>query len=192
MAKGKGYFILQRALLDSELWTGEPFTRGQAWADLIGRANYETRETWIGARVVQIPRGTLFTTYEELAGRWHWSKKKTMRFVKELEKAEMCTAKSTTKGTAIFLDNYAKYQLQGTAKDTTEEPRGNREGTAGELSTIICKKERNKEGENARASARPPRNITKNPDGSYTEILPTGESVLYPPWAPPESFEEEG
>lgn len=192
MPRNKGYFTVQRSFLESEEWLREPFTRGQAWLDLIGRANYEPRETWVGARRVVIPRGTLFTTYSELAKRWRWGKGKTIRFVHELEAAGMCTANSTANGTAITIDNYNKYQLSRYTDETADGPQTDHERTANGLSTIICEKEINKKGENARASARPPRNITKNPDGSYTEILPTGESVLYPPWAPPESFEEEG
>lgn len=192
MPKNKGYFTLQRDLLESKLWLGEPFTRGQAWADLIGRANFEDSETWIDGRAVLVPRGSLQTTFGELAARWKWSRRKTWEFIKELERVQMAVSKRNARGTLITIENYDKYQLRGNALRNDDGTPAERSRNDGGMSTIIKRNSINKEGENARASARPPRNITKNPDGSYTEILPTGESVLYPPWAPPESFEEEG
>lgn len=145
MAKNKGFIKVERSLLESDFWLSEPFTRAQAWIDLIGLANYEAREVWAGARCLKIPRGSLFTTFSRLAARWGWSKKMTMCFIRELENAKMCTAQGTAKGTTITIENYNKYQLRGTADDTASEPQGNRSGTARELSSIIERKERNKE-----------------------------------------------
>ena len=35
----KGYVKIHRELLEHPIWTSEKFTRGQAWADLILKAN---------------------------------------------------------------------------------------------------------------------------------------------------------
>ena len=31
----KGWIKLHRSMFDNDLWTAEPFTKGQAWIDLI-------------------------------------------------------------------------------------------------------------------------------------------------------------
>lgn len=37
----EGWIKLHRKLSDNPLWTCEPFTKGQAWVDLILLANHE-------------------------------------------------------------------------------------------------------------------------------------------------------
>ena len=39
------YFAVNRRLIRSEMWTSEPFTRGQAWVDLIGLARWDDGPT---------------------------------------------------------------------------------------------------------------------------------------------------
>ena len=172
MDSKNGYFVITRALLDSELWNGEPFTRGQAWIDLIGRANYRETERFIGARLVKIPRGSLFTTIEALAKRWRWSRHKTADFIKELEKAEMLSVERTQKGTALTIENYGKYQLGGTLKGIPEGHSRDIDGTLTGQSTILEELKNIKKGENARERA--------TPDGDIEE-LPDGTQVYYPP-----------
>ena len=41
MGQKTSFFTIDRKLLEEELWLAEPFTKGQAWLDLIGRASYK-------------------------------------------------------------------------------------------------------------------------------------------------------
>lgn len=180
MAKYKGFFKVERAFLDSDLWLSEPFTRAQAWLDLIGLANYEAREVWEGAQCLKIPRGSLFTTLSRLSARWRWSKKKTMRFLNELENAGMCTTKGNAKGTAITIENYNKFQLRGNANDTEEETLGKRSGNARELSSII---ERNKEIKNIKNMERENDDISEDPRviGEFVDPRTGEERIIIRP-----------
>ena len=48
----KGYVKIHRELLDNSIWTSEKFTRGQAWVDLILKAN--SQPGWVRKRGVRI------------------------------------------------------------------------------------------------------------------------------------------
>ena len=105
----KGYFMIDRGLLEHFIWTEDkPFSRGQTWVDLIGRANWKATERWSGAELVKVKRGQLLTSEGALAERWGWSRGKVRRYLDALEKAGMIAKNSTAKGTAITLENYAK------------------------------------------------------------------------------------
>lgn len=123
------FFTIDRRLLHEDLWTAEPFTRGQAWVDLIGRANFANTKT--------LKRGEIIVSERTLAERWHWSRKKVQSFLAFLEAENMVkieriqgtskgTTKGTSKGTRLKLENYSKYQDQGTTKGTSQ---GTRKGT---------------------------------------------------------------
>ena len=50
------YIKLYRALATSPLWTKEPFTRGQAWADLLLLANYAPGHLRVRGNRIEIPQ----------------------------------------------------------------------------------------------------------------------------------------
>ena len=158
MGARTSFFTIDRRLLEEELWLSEPFTKGQAWLDLIGRARYKDTE--------ETKRGEIITSERELAARWKWTRKKVQCFIQSLEKAGMITRRpqgtregtrqGTNKGTSLTLENYAFYQGQGTSKGTSE---GTREGTKNRKSTYSNKT--NKTNIN---------NISYMPDGIREEL----------------------
>lgn len=151
----EGYFTIARSLLEHEIWTEDkPFNKGAAWVDLIGRANWKRSERMVGAELIKVQRGQLLTSEGALAERWGWSKKKVHRYLIMLESAGMVSRKGTAKGTAITIENYSKYQLQGTTLRPALEPPRNRSGT-GE-GVLKNKDNKDNKGNNARAGARPP------------------------------------
>lgn len=156
----EGYFTIERALLEHNIWTEEPFTKGQAWVDLIGRANFKKKERLYGGRCITIGRGQLITSTRALAKRWQWSEKKVRNFLGALKDAEMVSTKGTALGTLITVENYTKYQPQGRAKDTAEEQALDADRTqTGRTEGIHKKKEKkeknDKKGEYARTRATP-------------------------------------
>ena len=151
----EGYFVIARSLLEHPIWLKDkPFSKGQAWVDLIGRANWRTTERMIGAELLKVKRGQLITSELALAERWGWSKKKVHRYLIMLENAGMVSRNGTAKGTTLTVENYSKYQFQRPALDPTEEPQRNRRGTA--KGTLKNKDNKENKGNNARAGARPP------------------------------------
>lgn len=108
MSKRTTFFTVDRKLLDEELWLNEPFTRGQAWIDLIGRASYaDTQLT---------KRGELLISERGLAKRWKWSRGKVSRFLDYLEKEGMIMRTTNrannraTYGTTLRIEKYEDYQ----------------------------------------------------------------------------------
>lgn len=147
------FFKVYRSLLDDPLWLSEPFTYGQAWVDLIGRANFADKDNFYRGRYQQIKRGQIATSQQELADRWKWSRHKVNTFLRNIECAGMVTTKSTTFGTTITIEKYALYQDTRTTKGTTKELRKDIGGTSeghrediGGTQNKKEKKERREEG----------------------------------------------
>ena len=109
-----GFFKVDRALLEHELWLKEPFTKGQAWLDMVGRANYEDNGT--------IKRGQFPTSALKLAERWQWHRSKVRRFLDMLVEMEMIAYESSQKGIIITILNYEKYQKNDQKNRPTNRP----------------------------------------------------------------------
>ena len=109
-----------RSLAENELWLLEPFTKGQAFWDLVMNANHADGRFICGNEVVKIKRGQYFTSELKLSKRWGWSRNKVRAYLKLLESLKMGTAKGTAKGTLITIENYGIYQGKQTDDSTTQ------------------------------------------------------------------------
>ena len=114
----KGWIKLWHKLGDSPLWLSEPFTRGQAWVDLLLMAS--TQET-------DRP-GAVCCSIRYLARRWKWSKGKVSRFIDYLEKdgtvfrTQNGPQNGTRHGTLLTIAKYRRYQIDRTQNRTEDEP----------------------------------------------------------------------
>lgn len=115
-----GYVKINRTVQDNWVWKNKPFSRGQAWIDLIMLANHSDVKDVKRGILVEYKRGTVHHSILELSELWGWSRKKTTRFLNELEKDGMVSVKSTTQGTTITIVNYDVYQIKGTTKGATQ------------------------------------------------------------------------
>lgn len=107
----QGYFKTYRSLLNSDLWLGERFTRGQAWIDLIGLARHTDGQTRVAGEIIKIKRGQVARSIVNLSLRWKWNKKTTMKFLKELSQSEhQILVEPMRRITLITVINYDKYQ----------------------------------------------------------------------------------
>lgn len=117
------FFTIDRRLLEDKLWTAEPFTKGQAWVDLIGRASYKDTD--------ELKRGEIITTERELATKWKWPNAKVHRFLEFLETEQMITrskvrSKNRSKERSkITLEKYDFYQ-GARSKERSNERSNNR------------------------------------------------------------------
>lgn len=120
MSKRTTFFTVDRKLLESELWLSEPFTKGQAWVDLIGRASYEDGDL--------TKRGQLLISERGLAKRWKWTRGRVRWFLQRLEKNGMIaqtsqrTTSQPTQGTTLTIENYDKYQSAQPKERPKERP----------------------------------------------------------------------
>ena len=124
----RGWISLHRKLQDHWLWEDKPFSKGQAWIDLLISANHKEKKTLIGNTLIDIEKGSFITSEVKLADHWGWGRKKVRTFLKLLEDEEMIIKKSTTKYTSITIVNYTSYQPSG----RDEEQQKNNEGTTKE------------------------------------------------------------
>ena len=105
-----GYIKLHRRLMESPIWTSEKFTRGQAWVDLILKANAQPGYVRKHGSRINLERGDVGYSIKELSRQWGWSESKTRRYLKELEDDGMVTLKKTNVSCTITLLNYDYWQ----------------------------------------------------------------------------------
>lgn len=115
----QGWIKLDRQITDNFLWESRPFSHGQAWIDLLLMANREDRKRIFNGEIVELKAGTVYTSILQLSHRWGWNRKKTTAFLELLEKEGMVTTKRTTQGTTLTIENWDKFQNQGTTQCTT-------------------------------------------------------------------------
>lgn len=119
-----GWIKLHRSLEHSKLWLSEPFTRGQAWVDILILANHKGGHIRVSGQRIDIARGECGWSEANLAIRWRWSRGKVRRFINELECDQMLTKKTNTRTTILTICNYDKYQgldeVDGTTDGTTD------------------------------------------------------------------------
>lgn len=148
----QGWVKIHRDLLDNELWSDKPFTKGQAWIDLLLLANHRDKNALLGNCTELVERGSLITSELKLMERWGWGRKKVKLFLNFLESQKMIERNANNKRTAITIVNYGFYQdcdlekeQQKNSKGTAKEQRRDSTGTAKGQQRDTNKKERRKE-----------------------------------------------
>ena len=129
-----GWIKLHRKIMESSLWSDEPFDERSAWVDLLLMANYEDKQILFNGKSITVKAGQRITSIRKLAHRWHWSNGKVERYLKKLEDAEMISRKRDTNGhtnrdtlrdkngTLITIVNYGFYQgMRDTNEDTNRD-----------------------------------------------------------------------
>lgn len=104
---------LHRKLMDDPLYFAEPFTKMQAWIDLLLLANFADRVMFIRGNRVTIKRGQVAYSREWFSGRWRWSRGKIDRFLDMLERENMIGRQKSAVITCISILNYDAYQDNG-------------------------------------------------------------------------------
>ena len=122
----KGWIKLSRGVKDNLVWQDRPFSKGQAWIDLLLSVNHTDKTILINGNARKIKKGQCWTSEKKLAERWGWSRNKVRHFLHLLKVQGMVTVESTSNGTALTIVNWGKYQDRGTSKGTAK---GTAEGT---------------------------------------------------------------
>ena len=116
----KGWISLHRQIWDNWVWKDKPFSKGQAWIDLLLMANYEDKKVLIGNQLITVKRGSFVTSVRKLCDRWGWSNTKVRAFLSLLEQDGMLIVKSDAKKTTITIVNYSDYQDLNISKNDTK------------------------------------------------------------------------
>lgn len=150
-----GKFVIDRAIFDNPLWQDKPFTKGQAWVDLVGHAEYEDTTVLKGYELFDVKRGEVLTTLNELATRWGWNTSKVNKFLSFLESENQIERKTKNKGTLISIEKYSIYQFENSKmkneRKTKEKPIKNKEKTDEKPTSYKKRNNSNKSNKNARA-----------------------------------------
>ena len=89
----KGWIPVHRQLQEHWLWADKPFSKGQAWVDLLLLANHSDKKFLLGNELVEVNTGSFITSELKLADRWGWSKTKVRAFLTLLQNDKMIVKK---------------------------------------------------------------------------------------------------
>jgi len=118
----EGWVSIHRKIQECWIWMDEPFSRGQAWVDLLLLANHQDKKTYVDGKLVTIKTGQRLTSIRQLAERWQWSRDKVSRFLSILEGDNMITVQKSHRFTLIEVTNYEEYQGFTKPKKATKKP----------------------------------------------------------------------
>lgn len=117
----EGFIKLHRSIKDCWIWQDtEPFSKRDAWIDLLLLANYTEKKILIDGKLITISAGQFHTSILKLSERWKWDRKKTRKFLDVLEADQMIATNRTAHGTTLTIVNWDKYQHRGTTEGTTD------------------------------------------------------------------------
>ena len=124
-----GWQKIYRDIQDHWLWEDKPFSRGQAWIDLILLVNHEDNKTLIDGELIEVKRGSKITSLRKLADKWGWSTTKVKKFLELLQKEQMIKFESDNKKTLVSIENYSVYQSKDNTENTVKKQSDNTEVT---------------------------------------------------------------
>jgi len=116
-----GWIKLYRQIQDNPLWTAEPFTRGQAWIDLLLLANHDDNYFYLRDHKINVLRGQVGWSQLKLSVRWKWSRSKLRKFLNDLEKEQQVIQQQSHSTSIITIVNYNKYQEKGQQDEQQDE-----------------------------------------------------------------------
>lgn len=141
----KNFFTVNRSLFDSFLWEDKPFSKGQAWVDLFGKANHADGEINIRGTWVTIKRGQSGRSELTFSKDWGWSRGKVRRFLSLLQSRGMIELKQDNKTTITTICNYERFQLE---KKDSSTANSTADGTPNEHQTNTKQDTNNKKENN--------------------------------------------
>lgn len=145
----KGWIRVDRRLKDHWLWDEKPVTRVHAWLDLLLSVNHSDKNILFDGAKLTVKRGSLVTSVRKLSLQWGWSRDKTLRFLRELEKDGMITRISDARKTTVTIVNYEKFQNPYDSKRTTKKTLTDQRPTTDSSQTIHYKTMNNNEKQNS-------------------------------------------
>lgn len=97
---------LHRSIQSHWTWDDKPFSKGQAWVDMILLAQFQPTKKLINGVLVPLEEGQLAWPKYLLAERWGWSRDKVERFLDALKVDHMASHQTSQRVTVITLLNY--------------------------------------------------------------------------------------
>ena len=161
-----GWISTYRSIRENWVWEDKPFAKGQAWVDLLLRANHEDVVKMVKGRPHKFGKGTVSISQRKLAEAWGWSRTKVIHFLHDLETTGMIE-KKTTDYTTIKLVNWDKFQEVKTKKKTTDKTT---EQTTDKTTGDTLNNKFNNDKQEREETALPPVRITRFSTGIYDNV----------------------
>lgn len=114
--KSRGYIALYRSIKDNWLWDEKPFTRSQAWIDILLTVNHTEQQVVIKNTVYTCKIGECLRSQDTWAKQWGWKRSEVRRFFRTLTDARMISLKNERKTTRLSVCNWDSYQPNPTLK----------------------------------------------------------------------------
>ena len=172
----EGWIKLHRAIQEHWLWDDEPFTRGQAFIDLLLMVNHKDKKIMFNGELIEVKKGSKITSLRQLSDRWKWSTNKVKKYLEQLQKDGMINYKSDNKKTLLTIENYGVYQGQGNTEETQKEHRSDTEENQKktnkndkEYIKNVKEREERKEGEEEKVPSLPPLSFPTNTHKKFYE-----------------------
>ena len=117
----QGAIFIHRGIWENWLWEEKPFSKGQAWIDMLLLANHKDQKVPYKGNITLIKRGEFIRSERDLSFRWGWSKSKVHAFLSLLKSDEMINILSDQKANRISVLNYDTYQTLQISKKPIED-----------------------------------------------------------------------
>lgn len=142
MSKDKGFIKVYRDIREHWLWESKPFSKGQAFIDLLLRAGYKENKFMYNSQLCKAEKGEFTTSILKLAENWGWSRWKVKEFLMLLQFEKMILIKTDNKKTTVKVLNYADYQDIESQKFTTNQHQNSIKPTSSQHQTDTNKKDK--------------------------------------------------
>ena len=115
--KELGFITLYRSVKNHWLYEhSRKRTKYEAWLDLLLKTTYKTEGTMIGYNKIEVKRGDILTSQENLASDWRWDRSAVRSFLHLLQSEKMISVKTTSKFTMITVCKYDSYNQSSPTK----------------------------------------------------------------------------
>lgn len=93
------------------LWTDVPFSRAQAFIDLLLRAEDEDGQKYVFGILQSYEKGEGITTLRELGRAWGWSSSKVKKFLLDLDDNQLIEVEFNNKMTIFKIIDLDRYMI---------------------------------------------------------------------------------
>jgi hypothetical protein len=116
-----GYIKLFRTITENPMWEDEPFTRAQAWIDILFMTNYHDSSFFVRGVEVFVKRGQFAVSEQVLSKKWNFSRTKLRKFLFWLEKKHQIKQQKNNVLSIYTVTNYDRYNPEKTTEKTTDD-----------------------------------------------------------------------
>ena len=118
--ENKGFIMIDRSILEDDMYFSEKFTRMQALMDLCLLAAFKSRTFYIRGNKVELQPMQVAKSVRDLADRWQWSVNKVRGYLYELEKGGYIDTQKTSVNQIITIKKYIVVNTQNDTQINTQ------------------------------------------------------------------------